>query len=80
MKKMLLSNENTFEDTECDSIMSAAKFPVSPQWAIFNNDRNYAEMFEPESFHVRSQDLKECFYDASQFILANQVQSETEHY
>ena len=74
---ILLNEEDVFsamktlaEDTECDSIMSAAKFPVFPQWAIFNNDRNYAEMFEPESFHVRSQDLTECFYDASQFYLS----------
>ena len=61
------------EDTECDSIMSAAKFPVPPQWAIFNNARNYAEMIEPENFHVRSQDLAERFYDAAQFYLSKVI-------
>ena len=58
------------EDTECDSIMSASKFSVPPQWAMFNNERNYARMFQPENFHVRSQDLTECFYDAAQFYLS----------
>lgn len=58
------------EDIECDTIMSAAKFPVPPQWAMFTNASNYAEMIEPKNFHVRSQDLKECFYDAAQFYLS----------
>ena len=58
------------EDTECDSIMSAAKFPVPPHWSIFINACNYAEMIEPENFHVRSQDLAERFYDAAQFYLS----------
>jgi N-acylneuraminate cytidylyltransferase len=58
------------ESIECDSIMSASKFPVPPQWALFNNSKNYAEMLEPGNFHVRSQDLTECFYDAAQFYLS----------
>lgn len=58
------------EDEKCDSVMSAARFPVPPQWAIYNNSLNYAEMIEPKNFHMRSQDLKECFYDAAQFYLS----------
>ena len=46
------------------------QFQVPPQWALFNNAENYAEMIEPRNYHVRSQDLVECFYNAAQFYLS----------
>ena len=42
----------------------------STSMGLINNAQNYAEMIEPRNFHVRSQDLTECFYDAAQFYLS----------
>ncbi len=57
------------ENSKCASVMSASKFPVPPQWALFNNSEGYAEMYEPKNYHIRSQDLTESYYDAAQFYL-----------
>ena len=65
-----ISMKKLNQDPLCDTIMSAAKYSVPPQWALFNNTDGYAEMFEPDSFRIRSQDLIESFYDAGQFYLS----------
>mgnify|MGYP001307738399 CR=1 FL=1 len=44
-------------DALCDSIMSATNFPFPIQRAVYENDKGYAEMFEPNNYSTRSQDL-----------------------
>ena len=67
---IIMSMRKLNKDHFCDTVMSAAKYSVPPQWALFNNPDGYAEMFEPDNFLIRSQDLVESFYDAGQFYLS----------
>ena len=56
-------------DEKTESVMSATTFPFPIQRAIFRNDEGYAEMFHPENYSKRSQDLVEAMHDAGQFYL-----------
>ena len=56
-------------DNNCDFVMSATNFEFPIQRAVFQNNEGYAEMFEPENFTTRSQDLTEAMHDAGQFYL-----------
>tara|TARA_B110000483_G_C18147209_1_gene523968 strand:+ start:635 stop:1369 length:735 start_codon:yes stop_codon:yes gene_type:complete len=58
------------EDGDCDSVMSATHFSFPIQRALFENDAGYAEMFEPQNYSKRSQDLVEAKHDAGQFYLS----------
>jgi pseudaminic acid cytidylyltransferase len=58
-------------DKKCDSIMSAIRFPFPIQRAVYENNDGYAQMFEPENYSKRSQDLTEAMHDAGQFYLSN---------
>lgn len=58
------------EDPRCDTVMSATKFSFPIQRAIFKNCNGYAEMFEPNNYSTRSQDLVESMHDAGQFYLS----------
>ena len=49
--------------------MSATNFSFPIQRAVFQNNKGYAEMFEPENALTRSQDLPEAMHDAGQFYL-----------
>lgn len=46
---------------------SATSFPFPIQRAIRLTQENRVEMFSPENFAVRSQDLEEAYHDAGQF-------------
>ena len=63
--------ENAFkiliDDQDCDFIFSGTRFAFPIQRAVFKNKRNYIEMFNPDAYHQRSQDLREAFHDAGQF-------------
>ena len=54
-------------DGNCDAVFSATNFPFPIQRAVFENEDQYAEMFQPQTFATRSQDLTEAFHDAGQF-------------
>lgn len=56
-------------DKKCDSVMSATHFQFPIQRAIFKNKYGYAEMFEPDNYPKRSQDLPRAMHDAGQFYL-----------
>ncbi len=56
-------------DTKCESVMSATNFPFPIQRALFENN-GYAEMFQPDNYSKRSQDLIEAKHDAGQFYLS----------
>lgn len=57
------------EDYKCDSVMSATSFPFPIQRAVFENSNGYAEMFSPENYSARSQDLVSAKHDAGQFYV-----------
>lgn len=58
------------EDLACDSIMSAANFEFPIQRAVYENDDDYAELFDSKNYSARSQDLIEAKHDAGQFYLS----------
>ncbi|MCC9624272.1 pseudaminic acid cytidylyltransferase [Thalassospira sp. MA62] len=61
--KMLLA------DDSCDSVMSATSFAFPIQRAVFTNANGYAELFQPQYFHSRSQDLTGAQHDAGMFYV-----------
>jgi len=56
-------------DPNCDSVMSATHFPFPIQRAVYKNSEGYAEMFKPEHYSTKSQDLTEGLHDAGQFYV-----------
>ena len=58
------------KDKNCDSVMSASKFSFPIQRAVYENKNGYAQMFEPQNYSKRSQDLTEAIHDAGQFYLS----------
>lgn len=54
-------------DTRSDFVFSATSYAFPIQRAIRLNSTGQVEMFQPESFHTRSQDLPEALHDAGQF-------------
>lgn len=48
-------------------VFSATTFPFPIQRAIKLNEHNTVEMFSPQYFNTRSQDLEEAWHDAGQF-------------
>lgn len=54
-------------DNKCNTVLSATTFAFPIQRAVFENKSGYAEMFNPEFYSTRSQDLVEAKHDAGQF-------------
>ena len=50
-----------------DYVFSATTFPFPIQRAIKLTEQRHVEMFSPEYFNTRSQDLEEAWHDAGQF-------------
>ena len=50
-----------------DYAFSATSFPFPIQRALKLSDEHRVEMFQPEHFNTRSQDLEEAYHDAGQF-------------
>ena len=57
------------EDKLCDFIISLTDFGYPIQRAIFETPEGYIEMFQPDYYHTRSQDLIQGMHDAGQFYL-----------
>jgi pseudaminic acid cytidylyltransferase len=53
--------------TECDYAFSVTNYAFPIQRAVRIKEDGRVEMFWPENFHTRSQDLVEAFQDAGQF-------------
>lgn len=51
----------------CNFAFSVTSYPFPVQRAIRINREGRVEMFHPEQFNTRSQDLEEAFHDAGQF-------------
>ena len=54
----------------CDTVMSATNFSFPIQRAVYENTDGYAEMFDPQYYSTRSQDLIDAKHDAGQFYLS----------
>ncbi|MBK3807302.1 pseudaminic acid cytidylyltransferase [Stutzerimonas stutzeri] len=52
---------------DCDYAFSVTSYAFPIQRAIRINGQGRVEMFNPEHFNTRSQDLEEAFHDAGQF-------------
>jgi N-acylneuraminate cytidylyltransferase len=52
---------------ECDYAFSVTSYPFPIQRAVRITDQERVEMFYPEHFNTRSQDLEAAFHDAGQF-------------
>lgn len=51
-------------------VFPITSFPFPIQRALRRDPAGHVEMFEPENFHRRSQDLEEAWHDAGQFYWA----------
>ncbi len=55
------------QDTKVEYCFTVTSFPFPIQRAIKINAENRVQMFYPEKFNARSQDLEEAYHDAGQF-------------
>jgi pseudaminic acid cytidylyltransferase len=58
---------DTLQTSEADYCFTATSFPFPIQRAIKIKENKRVEMFYPEHFSTRSQDLEEAYHDAGQF-------------
>jgi pseudaminic acid cytidylyltransferase len=63
----LLCGLDILKDNNCDYAFSVTSYAFPIQRAIRINGSGRVEMFNPEHFNTRSQDLEEAFHDAGQF-------------
>ena len=63
----LLNGLNLIQSEKVDYVFSATTFPFPIQRAIKLTENDRVEMFSPEYFNTRSQDLQEAWHDAGQF-------------
>jgi pseudaminic acid cytidylyltransferase len=65
--KYLQEAYNVLLSTNSSYSFSATSFPFPIQRAIKLNREHQVEMFQPQNFNTRSQDLEEAYHDAGQF-------------
>ena len=58
---------NAIVEQDCNFAFAVTSFPFPIQRAIRVTAAQRIEMFQPEYYHSRSQDLEEAFHDAGQF-------------
>lgn len=58
---------NLIKKNQCDYVFTVTSYAFPIQRAIKLNSAGGIEMFQPDQFNVRSQDLEEAFHDAGQF-------------
>ncbi len=66
-KNDLIKGLNTLQRSSSDYALSVTSYPFPIQRAIKVKKNNQVEMFNPEYFNTRSQDLIEAYHDAGQF-------------
>jgi N-acylneuraminate cytidylyltransferase len=54
-------------ESGCDYAVSVASYAFPIQRAVRITEQRRIEMFQPENFEIRSQDLEEAYHDAGQF-------------
>ncbi|MBN4080858.1 pseudaminic acid cytidylyltransferase [Caldithrix abyssi] len=67
LKDNLLEGYKIFKTNNWSYVFSATTFSFPVQRAIKKLDNGGIEMFQPEHYETRSQDLEEGFHDAGQF-------------
>jgi len=65
--KYLRRGLKVLRETDCDYAFSVTRYPSPIQRAIRITGLGKLEMFSPENFNIRSQDLEEAYHDAAQF-------------
>lgn len=63
----LLTSHNMLVESGKDYVFTVASSPFPVQRAFTVYDDKHIEMFQPENYGMRSQDLKPSYYDAGQF-------------
>lgn len=58
---------DALQNTDCDYAFSVTRYPSPIQRALYLTGEGRVEMFYPERFNTRSQDLVEAYHDAAQF-------------
>lgn len=58
---------DVLQESDCDYAFSVTSYAFPIQRAIRITQQGRVEMFNPEHFNTRSQDLEEAFHDAGQF-------------
>ena len=66
-KKNSTVSAKAFKNMKADFCFSVTSFPFPVQRAIKIRKNGKVELFQPEHFHSRSQDLDETYHDAGQF-------------
>jgi len=72
-EQYLQEGYKTIINSSVKHCFSATSMPFPIQRTFKINDEGRCEMFTPESFLVRSQDLEEAYQDAGQFYWENQT-------
>lgn len=65
--KDLMKGLELIQNTDSNYVFSVTSYPFPIQRAIKIIENNRLEMFQPEYFNTRSQDLVEAYHDAGQF-------------
>ncbi|MFA6192478.1 MAG: pseudaminic acid cytidylyltransferase [Sulfurimonas sp.] len=71
--KYLIQGFEKLNNTDAVNVFSATSMPYPIQRSFKINKNNKCEMFWPENYYVRSQDLEEAYHDAGQFYWTNRV-------
>jgi len=71
--KYLIEGLQKLENSDAVQAFSAASMPYPIQRTFKITDNGRCEMFWPENFYKRSQDLEEAYHDAGQFYWYNQA-------
>jgi len=70
-KKYLLEGYKQLKNSDAQQAFSATSMPFPIQRCFKVDARGRCEMFQPEHFFTRSQDLQEAYQDAGQFYWKN---------
>lgn len=77
-KKYLIEAYNKLKNSEAQQAFSVASMPFPIQRCFKVNGNGRCEMFQPENFFTRSQDLQEAYQDAGQFYWKNLTRPSTD--
>lgn len=67
----LVEGYETIKTTDAKMVFSVTSMPFPIQRTFKINSKGRCEMFTPEHFYTRSQDLEEAYQDAGQFYFEN---------
>lgn len=66
-EKYLIEAHNKLQDPNVVNVFSCSTMPFPIQRTFKLDENGHCEMFWPENFNSRSQDLEEAYQDAGQF-------------